>query len=80
MWIVRIDYRLQHRKKLTDKTGNQNDKYGWDYKPLIVSCNSQEKVTPRQSPSIEFENISKGLYGPKLCTVKSPYMWKINIE
>ena len=33
--------------KLTDKMGNQNDKYGWDYKPLIVSCNSQEKVTPR---------------------------------
>ena len=28
------------QQKLTDKTGNQNDKYGRDYKPLIVSCDS----------------------------------------
>ena len=28
------------QQKLTVKTGNKNDKYGWDYKPLIVSCNS----------------------------------------
>jgi len=28
------------QQKLTGKTGNQNDKYDRDYKPLIVSCDS----------------------------------------
>ena len=28
------------QQKLTDKTWNKNGKYGWNYKPLIVSCNS----------------------------------------
>ena len=67
LFVSRSKIRGSFGLATAQKMGNKNYEHDRDQKPLIVSYNNLENVTPRQSPRIKFENIYR------LCRLKWCY-------